>query len=69
MVLAQQILALRNSWVIVSLDIWQVSQTTFFNSRRSLSVIKRGLPGHGFILVASSHFQFTIMSPAADLGN
>jgi hypothetical protein len=40
MVLAGQFIALWNSWVTVSLDIWQVSWTTFFNVQRSLSVIK-----------------------------
>jgi hypothetical protein len=51
MALAGQIIALRNSWVIVSLDVWRVSRTIFFKSRRSLSVIKRGLPGHDFVVV------------------
>jgi hypothetical protein len=66
-VLAGQFVALQNSWVIVSLDVWQVSQTTFFNARRSLLVIKRGLHGHGFIVVVPSHFHFTITSPAVVL--
>jgi hypothetical protein len=69
MALAGQFVALRNSRVIVSLDIWRVSRTTFFNSRRPLSVIKRGLPGHGFVLVVPSRFHFTITSRAVDLGN
>jgi hypothetical protein len=32
MVLAWQFIALWNPWVIVSLDVWWVSQTTFFNA-------------------------------------
>jgi hypothetical protein len=44
MVLDGQIIALRNSRVIVSLDIWRVSRTTFFKARRFLSVIKRAYP-------------------------
>jgi hypothetical protein len=37
MVLGGQFIALRNSWAIVSLDVWRVSRTTFFNAGRSLS--------------------------------
>jgi hypothetical protein len=69
MVLVGQFVALWNSRVIVSLDIWQVSQTASFNARRSLSVIKRGLPGHGFVMVVPSCFPFTVTSPTIDLGN
>jgi hypothetical protein len=69
MVLAGQIVALRNPWVIVSIDVWRVSRTTFFNTQQSLSVIKGGLPSHGFVVVVPSHFHFTIMSPTAHLGN
>jgi hypothetical protein len=69
MVLAGQFVALQNSRVIVSLDVWRVSQTTFFNVQRPLSVIKRGLKGRGFVVVVPSRFHYTIMSPAADLGN
>jgi hypothetical protein len=58
-----------NSRVIVSLDVWRISQATFFNIRWALSVIKRGLPSRGFIVVVASRFHFTIMSPAADFGN
>jgi hypothetical protein len=50
---------------IVSLDIWRVSQTTFFNARWSLSVIKNGLPGCGCAFT----FPLHIMSPTTDLGN
>jgi hypothetical protein len=67
--LAEQFIALWNSWVIVSLDVWRVSRTTFFNIRRSLSVIKRSLPGRGFIVVVPSRFHFTITSLTIDLGN
>jgi hypothetical protein len=69
MVLAGQFTALWNSRVIVSLNVWRVSQTTFFNARHSLLVIKCGRPGHGFIVVVPSHFHFTSTSPIADLGN
>jgi hypothetical protein len=69
MVLAGQFVALQYSWVIVSLDVWRVSQTTFFNAQWSLSVIKHGIPSHGFIVVVSSHWHFTITSPTVDLGN
>jgi hypothetical protein len=69
MVLAGQFVALRNSRGIVSLDIWQVSRTNFFNAQQPLSVIKRGLLGHGFVAVVPSRFHFTITSPSADLGN
>jgi hypothetical protein len=41
MVRAGQFEALWKSWVIVSLDVWRVSKTTFFNAGQSLSVIKR----------------------------
>jgi hypothetical protein len=68
-VLAGQFVALRNSQVIASLDIWQVSPTTFFNARRSLSVIKHGLASRGFIVVVPSRFHFTTTSPAVDFGN
>jgi hypothetical protein len=33
-VLAEQFVALRNSEAIVSLDVWQVSRTTFFNAQQ-----------------------------------
>jgi hypothetical protein len=66
MVLAGQFIALRNSWVIVSLDVWQVLRTTFFTAQWFPSVIKRGLPGHGLLLVVSSHFHFTVTSPTID---
>jgi hypothetical protein len=33
MVLAGQFIALQNSRVIVSFDVWRVSQTTFFNAQ------------------------------------
>jgi hypothetical protein len=69
MVLAGQLIALRNLRVIASLDVWQVSRTTFFNARRSLSVIKCGLPGHVFFVVVPSRFHFTITSPTIYLGN
>jgi hypothetical protein len=69
MVLAGQFIALWNSWVIVSLDIWRVSRTTFFNSRQSMSVIKHGLPSRGFVVVVPSCFHFTNTSPAIDFGN
>jgi hypothetical protein len=69
MVLAGQFIALRNSVVIVSFDVRLVSRTTFFSARRLLSVIKCGLPGHGFLVVMPSHFHFTITSPTVDLGN
>jgi hypothetical protein len=68
MVLAGQFVALRNSQVIVSLDVWRVSRTTFFNAQRSPSVIKRGLPGRGFVVVVPSRFHFVITSPTIDLG-
>jgi hypothetical protein len=68
MVLAGQFVALRNSRVFVSLGVWRVSRTTF-NARQSLSAIKRGLPGRGFVVVVPSHFHFTIMSPTIDLGS
>jgi hypothetical protein len=55
--------------VIVLLNVWQASQTAFFNTWQSLSVIKRGIPGFGLLVVVPSHFHFTIMSPTADLGN
>jgi hypothetical protein len=64
-VLAGQFIALRNSQVIV----WWVSWTTFFNTQRSLSVIKCGLPSQGFVVVVPSCFHFTITSPTIDLGN
>jgi hypothetical protein len=54
--------------LIVSLDIWGVSQTTF-NTQQSLSVIKRSLPGRGFIVVVPSRFHFTVTSPTINLGN
>jgi hypothetical protein len=38
MVLAGQFVTLQNSWVIVSLDVWRISQTTFFNAQWSLSL-------------------------------
>jgi hypothetical protein len=69
MVLAGQFVALRKSRVIVSLHVWRVSRTTFFNARRSLSVIKRGLPGRGFVVVVPSYLHFTTTSPTIDLGN
>jgi hypothetical protein len=69
MVLAGQFIALQNSCVIVSLDVWQVSQTTFFKARWPLSVIKRGQPcGSFLVVVPSSRFHFTITSPTIDLG-
>jgi hypothetical protein len=63
MLLAGQFIALRNSRMIVSLDVWQVSRTTFFNARWSLSVIKGGLPSRGFVVVVPSRFHFKITSP------
>jgi hypothetical protein len=69
MVLAGQFVALWNSRVIVSLDVWRISRTTFFNAGRSLSVIKRRLPSHGFVVVVPSRFHFTITSPTIDFGN
>jgi hypothetical protein len=69
MVLAGQFVALWNAQVIVSLDVWRVSRTNFFNTRRSLSVIKRGLLSHDFVVVVPSCFHLTIMSPTAELGN
>jgi hypothetical protein len=69
MVLAGQFVELRNSRVIVSLDVWRVSRTAFFNARRSLPVIKRGRPDLGFAVVVPSSFHFTITSPTVDLGN
>jgi hypothetical protein len=69
MVLAGQFIALRNSQVIVSLDVWRVSRTTFFNARWSLSLIKSSRPGHGFVVVVPSRLHFTITSPAVDLDN
>jgi hypothetical protein len=42
--------------------------TTFFNAQQPMSVIKCGLPGHGFIVVVPSCFHFTITSPAIQLG-
>jgi hypothetical protein len=69
MVLAGQFIALRKLQVIVSLDVWRVSRTTFFNARQSLLVIKCSLPGRGFVVVVPSHFHFTITSPTMDLGN
>jgi hypothetical protein len=68
-VLAGQFLALWNSQVIVSLDVWQVSQTTTFNAQHPLLVIKRSLPARGFVVVVPSHFHFTITSPAVDFRN
>jgi hypothetical protein len=65
MVLPGQFVALRDSWVIVSLDVWRVSRT-IFKARRYLSVIKRG---RGFVVVVPSCFHFTITSPTVDLGN
>jgi hypothetical protein len=50
MVVAGQFIALQNSWATVSLDVWRVSRTTFFNARWSLSIIKRSLPGSTFPL-------------------
>jgi hypothetical protein len=35
-VLAGQFVALQNSWVMVSLNVWQVSRTTFFNAQQSV---------------------------------
>jgi hypothetical protein len=69
MVLAGQFVALRNSRVIVSLDVWWISQSTCFIARRSLSIIKRSLPGRGFVVVVPSRFHFTITSPTVYLGN
>jgi hypothetical protein len=46
MVQVRLFVALQILWVIVSLDIWWISWTTFFNAWCSLSVIKCGLPGH-----------------------
>jgi hypothetical protein len=69
MVLGGQFIALWNSRVIVSLDIWQVLQTTFFNDRQSLLAIKRSLHSCGFIVVLPARFHFTITSPAINLGN
>jgi hypothetical protein len=69
LVLAQQFVALPNSWVIVPLHVLRVSRTTFFSTQQSLSVIKRGLPSRGFIVVVPSHFHFTVTSPSANLGN
>jgi hypothetical protein len=69
MVLAGQFIALQNSRVIVSLDVWWVSWTTFLNARWSLSVIKHGLPSRGFIVVVPSPFHFTVTSPTIDLGS
>jgi hypothetical protein len=68
MVLAGQFIALWNSRVIVLHDVWRVSGTTFFNDRQSMLVIKRSLPGHGFVVVVPSRFHFTVMSPTVDLG-
>jgi hypothetical protein len=59
MVLARQFVALRNLWVIVSLDV----------GRRSLSVIKRTQPGRSFFVVVPSRFLFKITSLTADMGN
>jgi hypothetical protein len=59
MVLAGQFVALKNSQVILSLDIWQISQTTFFNARWSLLVIKRGLPSCGCALTFPLHNHVT----------
>jgi hypothetical protein len=69
MVLAGQIVALWNSRMIVSLDVWRVSRTNSFKARRSLSVIKRDLPDRGFVAVVPSRFHFTVTSPSADLGS
>jgi hypothetical protein len=69
MALAGQFVVLRNSRVIVSLDVWRDSRITFFNARRSLSVIKCSLPGRGFNVVVPSRFHFTITFTAVDLGN
>jgi hypothetical protein len=69
MVLAGQFIALRNSQVSVSLDIWRVSRTAFFNVWRSLLVNEHVWPSYGFVLLVPSHFNFTNTSPTIDLGN
>jgi hypothetical protein len=66
---SRQFIALWNSQVMVSLDVWRVSRTTFFNAQWPLSVVKNGLPNQGFIVTVPSHFHFTITSPAIDLRN
>jgi hypothetical protein len=68
MVLAGQFVALWNSGVIVSLDVGRVSRTAFFNAQRSPSVIKRGLPGGGFVAFVASLFHFTITFTSRRLG-
>jgi hypothetical protein len=67
-VLAEQFVALWNSWVIVLFDVWRVLWTTF-NAQWPLLGIKHSLPGHGFVVVVPSRFHFTITSPAIDMGN
>jgi hypothetical protein len=69
MELAGQLVALRNSQMIASLDIWQFSRTTFFNAQRLLSVIKRVLTSRGFVVIVPSRLHFKVMSPAVDFGN
>jgi hypothetical protein len=69
MVLPEKFVARRSSRMIISLDVWQVSRTTFFSARRSLSVTKLGLPSSGFVVVVPSHFHLKITSPSVDLGN
>jgi hypothetical protein len=59
MVLAEKFVALWNSQVIVSLDVWRVSQTTFFKAQWSLSVIKSGLPGRGCAFMFPIHSHVT----------
>jgi hypothetical protein len=66
---AGQFVALWNSWVTVSLDVWRVSQTTFFNARQSPSVIKCSRSGRGFVVVVPACFHFTITSPTINFGN
>ncbi|KDR19060.1 hypothetical protein L798_06416 [Zootermopsis nevadensis] len=55
MVLGAQLVALLNSRVMVSHDDMRFSRTTFFNTRRSLSVNKRGLPGRGCVFPFQLH--------------
>jgi hypothetical protein len=66
MVLAGQFVALQNSRVIVSLDVWQDSP---FQCLTVLSDIQRGLPGRGFVVAVLSCFHFTITSPTTNLSN
>jgi hypothetical protein len=60
MVLGGQFIALQKLRVILSLDVWRVSRTTFYKAQRFLSIIKSGLPHRGFALIVLSLLHFMV---------